>query len=55
MGRFGDQLRYHARSFVTNWRDFEGSLATKLGLAIRNRSKGLVNRGCCGRYGEPGC
>lgn len=49
--RHGDPVQ-----FFTNWREFEGPLATKLALTFRNRfiAMGLM-RGCCGHPGEPGC
>lgn len=41
---------------VLNWRDYDGSFATKLRLLARNywikiRTLSL----CCGNHGEPGC
>jgi hypothetical protein len=52
---FREQLRYHARSFFTNWSNSDLPFATKLGVTFKNRAKGLVNGGCCGNHGQPGC
>ena len=42
--------------FFTNWREFEGPVAEKLALALRNRFIATaLRRGCCGHPGEPGC
>ena len=54
MGKgFGD----YARGFFRNWKTYEGPLARKLGLAIRNRAiaTSWVRGGCCGHPGQPGC
>jgi hypothetical protein len=49
-------LEHYAADFLENWRDYEGSLATKLRLLARNRSRAFtVGKGCCGHPGEPGC
>ena len=61
MSRPGDgswwaQLRYHVRSFFTNWTTYEASFWTKVGLTFKNRTKAVVSlRGCCGNHGQPGC
>ena len=54
MGRLSDELRDHARSFFTNWREYEGPFGTKVRLTLRNRVRALT-KGCCGHPGEPGC
>jgi hypothetical protein len=52
----GRSLGHYASDFLTNWRDYEGSLATKLRLLASNRSRAFtVGKGCCGHPGEPGC
>lgn len=54
--RFLRLLGEHARAFFTNWREYEAPLGTKLGLAIRNRTRALFSRAqCCGHPGQPGC
>jgi len=48
----------YARDFVRNWNEYQGSLAEKVRLTIRNRSKAYLVppiKGCCGHPGEPGC
>jgi hypothetical protein len=49
------QVRRYGRDFVTNWSTYEAGLGTKARLLVRNRSRTLFNRGCCGNHGEPGC
>lgn len=55
VGRFTDELRRHGRDFFTNWSESDLPLAPKLGLTFKNRAKSLVNGGCCGNHGQPGC
>ncbi len=56
MARFPGGLGERARWFFTNWRTYEGSLATKIRLTLRNRWRAFVLlKGCCGHAGEPGC
>jgi hypothetical protein len=55
MATFREQVRYHASSFFTNWRNPDYGVAQKVGLTLRNRAKSLVNGGCCGNHGQPGC
>lgn len=56
MAGFGHQLRYHVRSFFTNWREYDASIGRKVALTVRNRAKSLYTlKGCCGNHGEPGC
>lgn len=45
------------RNFFSNWSQFEGSLAEKVRLTLRNRARAYAPpfRGCCGHPGEPGC
>jgi hypothetical protein len=52
---FREQLRYHTRSFFTNWSNSDLPIAARLGVTFKNRAKGLVNGGCCGNHGQPGC
>ncbi len=56
MRRFRDLAREHGRNFFTNWRDFDGPFATKIGLTVRNRVRATFSRSqCCGHPGQPGC
>jgi len=56
MAAFMDRLRYHARSFFTNWSTFEAPLGTKVRLTLGNRWRAIVMlKGCCGNPGQPGC
>ncbi|HET6714482.1 MAG TPA: hypothetical protein VFI59_12330 [Actinomycetota bacterium] len=55
MATFREQLRYHVGSFFTNWRNSDDGFAEKVGVTFRNRAKSLVNGGCCGNHGQPGC
>jgi hypothetical protein len=55
MTPFARQLREHTRNFFTNWSESDLPFATKVALTLRNRAKSLVNKGCCGHHGEPGC
>jgi hypothetical protein len=51
-------LADYAQDLVKNWNDYEGSLADKVRLTIRNRTKAYLIppiKGCCGHRGEPGC
>jgi hypothetical protein len=54
-GRFvSQQLRDHVRGFFTNWREYDGPVATKIRLTVKNRARAL-RHGCCGHHGQPGC
>ena len=56
MGSFREQLRYHVRSFFTNWREYDASTWTKVRLTLRNRWRAItLLEGCCGHPGQPGC
>jgi hypothetical protein len=55
MARFREQLAEHVGAFFTNWSTSDLPVGRKLALTFRNRAKGLVNKGCCGHHGEPGC
>ena len=56
MAAFMDRLRYHARSFFTNWSTYEAPLRTKVRLTFRNRWRAIAMlKGCCGNPGQPGC
>ena len=55
MANFREQLRSHTRAFFTNWQNPEYGFADKITLTFKNRAKGLVNGGCCGNHGQPGC
>lgn len=44
------------KHFVRNWREYDGSFATKLRLMLKNEAIKVKNRElCCGHPGEPGC
>jgi hypothetical protein len=48
----------YARDFWNNWSTYEGSLAEKVRLMVRNRTRAYLIppiKGCCGHRGEPGC
>lgn len=55
MATFHDELREHVAMFFTNWRNPNYTVPQKIGLTIKNRAIGLVNGGCCGNHGQPGC
>jgi hypothetical protein len=55
MATFREQVGTHVRGFFTNWRDPDYGLAEKVALTFKNRAKSLVNGGCCGNHGQPGC
>ena len=50
---FGD----YVRGFFSNWNEYEGPLAEKVKLTLKNRFRAYVPpvRGCCGNRGQPGC
>lgn len=52
---FAHLLREHVQDFFTNWSTSDLPVGRKLALTFRNRAKGLVNKGCCGHHGQPGC
>jgi hypothetical protein len=53
-GRRGS--RGSLRAVVSNWREYEAPLGTKLRLAARNYwLRARRGRACCGHPGEPGC
>jgi hypothetical protein len=55
-GEFWQELRRHARTFFTNWREYDAPLPTKLSLTFRNRLRATFSRAqCCGHPGQPGC
>jgi hypothetical protein len=43
------------RQAISNWREYQATFGTKLGLAARNLSVRLRGRSCCGHAGQPGC
>lgn len=55
MGTFREQLKEHVANFFTNWSESDLTVSRKLGLTVKNRAKSLVNGGCCGNHGQPGC
>ena len=55
MATFRDRLREHVSGFFTNWRNPDYGVVEKVGLTVRNRARSLVNSGCCGNHGQPGC
>jgi hypothetical protein len=52
---FWDLLREHVAMFFTNWRNPNYTVPQRIGLTVKNRAIGVVNGGCCGHHGEPGC
>jgi hypothetical protein len=50
-----DRFRDYVAMFFTNWRNPEYGFFQKVGLTVKNRAIGLVNGGCCGHHGQPGC
>jgi len=52
---FAHLLREHVQNFFTNWSTSDLPVWRKLVLTFRNRAISVVNRGCCGHHGEPGC
>ena len=44
-----------ARGFFTNWSLLELPVPQRSAVFGRNRARGLVNGGCCGNHGQPGC
>jgi hypothetical protein len=55
MTTFRDQLARHVADFFTNWSESDLPYGRRVAVTLRNRAKSLVNRGCCGNHGEPGC
>ena len=55
MATFGEELRRYARDFFTNWSESDLPFARKVGVTVKNRATSLVNGGCCGNHGHPGC
>ena len=55
VGTFGQRLREHVGNFFTNWSESDLPVARKVGLTFKNRAKSLLNKGCCGNRGQPGC
>jgi hypothetical protein len=48
--------RRYVEDYKRNWDEYEGPLAKKIALAMRNRAIATTSgRACCGHYGEPGC
>jgi hypothetical protein len=55
MAGFWEQFREHGRDFFTNWSTYDAPFTTKARMMVKNRSRSLLNRGCCGNHGQPGC
>ena len=55
MARFRERLVEHVGAFFTNWSNSDLPYGRRIAVTVRNRAKGLVNKGCCGHHGEPGC
>jgi len=55
MASFTEQLREYVGNFFTNWSESNLPVTRKVALTLRNRTKSLVNKVCCGHHGEPGC
>jgi hypothetical protein len=50
-----DRFRDYVGMFFTNWRNPDYGFLQKVGLTFKNRAVALVNHGCCGNHGQPGC
>ena len=50
-----DRFRDYVGMFFTNWRNPDYGFFQKVGLTFKNRAVALVNHGCCGNHGQPGC
>jgi hypothetical protein len=55
MARFTHLVGEHTRNFFTNWSESDLPITRKVVLTVRNRARSLLNKGCCGHHGEPGC
>jgi hypothetical protein len=55
VGSFRGKLRRHVDDFFTNWSTSDLPFGRKVALTVRNRAKSVVNKGCCGHHGQPGC
>jgi hypothetical protein len=55
MPSFAEQLREYVGNFFTNWSESDLPVTRKVALTVRNRARSLLNKGCCGHHGEPGC
>jgi hypothetical protein len=55
MAGFFHELRRYAGDFFTNWSESDLPMGRKITLTFKNRAKSLVNGGCCGNHGQPGC
>ena len=55
VGSFRSELRRYVGTFFTNWSTSDLPFGRKVALTIKNRAKSVVNKGCCGHHGEPGC
>ena len=54
----GRTTRDYIDDFFANWRTYEGSLAVKVALTMKNRARAYLLppvKGCCGHSGQPGC
>ena len=51
----GRVFREHVENFFTNWSTSDLPFGRKVALTVRNRAKSVVNKGCCGHHGQPGC
>jgi hypothetical protein len=55
MSDWREQLREHGRNFFSNWSESDLGFWERSRVFAKNRAKGLVNGGCCGNHGQPGC
>jgi hypothetical protein len=55
MAPFLRPLGEYVGNFFTNWSESDLPFVRKVGVTVRNRMRSLVNKGCCGHHGEPGC
>jgi hypothetical protein len=51
----GETFRDRARGFFTNWSTSDLPVPQRSAVFVRNRARCLVNGGCCGNHGQPGC
>lgn len=55
MPSFGAELKRYVGTFFTNWSTSELPYGRRLAVTLKNRARSLVNHGCCGNHGQPGC
>jgi hypothetical protein len=55
MSEWREQLWEHGRNFFSNWSGSDLPFWERSRVFARNRARSLVNGGCCGNHGQPGC